>query len=236
MKFYKGYKGESKKEDEAIYKELNRLKSIVHERKSEVKFQASDYCNFFLFFIQTFSLFLQRISEFVFFFSVNGPALKGLAKAISLTTLSTFTANHMLINYSVMVFERAETPIDPYLQSIFLAFALILGSLSTTYFADILGRKILCIISFLGSAFGLLSLSLYHYLHLKDCDLSAFGWVPVASLSFVIFISAAGVMPLSMICGIEYLPPKVRVVLNVILFLISKCSFFHFFLLFSKHN
>lgn len=144
------------------------------------------------------------------FFIVNRSTLGGLTKAVILTGMSTFTANHTLINYSVMIFERAETSIDPYFQSIFLAIALILGSLSTTYFADILGRKTLCVISFLGSAFGLLSLSLYHYLHLKSYDLSAFAWVPVTSLSFVIFISAAGVMPMSMICGVEYLPPKVR--------------------------
>lgn len=114
----------------------------------------------------------------------------------------------------MLIFEKAETSFDPYLQSIFLAIALILGSLSTTYFADILGRKVLCIISFLGSAAGLLSLSLYHFLHLKNCDLSAFTWLPVTSLSLVIFISAAGIMPMSMIIGVEYLPPKVRIFLK----------------------
>lgn len=149
------------------------------------------------------------MNKIAFFFVVNGPALKGLAKAVILTALSTFTANYTLINYSVMIFEKADTCLDPYLQSIFLAIALISGSLSTTYFADILGRKTLCIISFLGSAVGLLSLSLYHYLHLKCYDLSAFTWIPVISLSFVIFISAAGIMPMSMICGVEYLPSKV---------------------------
>lgn len=137
--------------------------------------------------------------------------MKALAKAVILTTLSTFTANYTLINYSVMIFERADTEIDPYIQSIILGIFLILGSLSTQFFADILGRKILCLISFLGSAFGLLSLSVYHYFHLRDYNLSAFSWVPVTSLSFVIFISAAGIMPMSMIVGVEYLPPKVRI-------------------------
>lgn len=110
-----------------------------------------------------------------------------------------------------MIFKRAEAEIDPYIQSIILSLFLILGSLSTTYFADILGRKVLCLISFLGSAFGLLSLSVYHYFHLRGFDLSPFSWVPVTSLSFVIFISAAGIMPMSMIVGVEYLPPKVRI-------------------------
>lgn len=138
----------------------------------------------------------------------------------------------MLISYSVMVFQKADTPIDPYLQSIFLAVALIFGALSSSYFADILGRKVLCIISFLGSAVGLLSLSLYHFLHLNGSDLSAFAWVPVVSLSFVIFISAAGVLPMTMVCGVEYIPPKVRIsiktVTNKINFARNHCIFLKF--------
>lgn len=50
LKFYKSFKGKSKEEEEAIYKELERLKLIVHERKTEVKMQTSDFCNYFTYF------------------------------------------------------------------------------------------------------------------------------------------------------------------------------------------
>lgn len=108
-----------------------------------------------------------------------------------------------------MIFSKAETTIDAYVSSILLAVCLILGAFFSTGLADILGRKILNIISLFGSAIGLSVVSLFHYLNRNGYDLSAFAFVPATSLSFVIFISAAGIMPLSMICSVEYLPPKV---------------------------
>lgn len=53
-------------------------------------------------------------------------------------------------------------------------------------------------------------ISIYHYFNINGFDLSHFAWVPVMGLSFVIFISSVGVMPLAFICSVEYLPPKVR--------------------------
>lgn len=108
-----------------------------------------------------------------------------------------------------MIFEKVGKSVDPYISSIILAVALIFGSLATTYLADILGRRLLNIVSLFGSACGLLSMSLYHYLYVKDYDLSAFTWVPVISLSFVIFISSAGIVSLAFVCSVENLPTKV---------------------------
>lgn len=109
-----------------------------------------------------------------------------------------------------MILEKVGTTIDAYVSSILLAVALILGAFFSTALADILGRKILNVVSLFFSAVGLFAVSLFHYLNIhSEYDLSAFAWVPVASLFFVIFISAAGIMPLSLICSVEYLPPKV---------------------------
>lgn len=94
--------------------------------------------------------------------------------------------------------------------SIMLAVALILGSLFTTYLADTLGRKFLNLISLMGSAVGLFATALYHYLNINGYDLTGFAWVPVVSLSLVVFISSVGIMPLAFLCSVEYLPPKVR--------------------------
>lgn len=108
-----------------------------------------------------------------------------------------------------MIFEKVGKSLDPHISSIILAVALIFGSLATTYLADILGRRVLNILSLMGSAFGLLSMSIYHYLYVKDFDLSGFSWVPVISLSFVIFISSAGIVSLAFVCSVENLPTKV---------------------------
>lgn len=135
--------------------------------------------------------------------------MKGLGIGIALTTFSASSGSFTITSYAVIIFERLGTSLDPYVSSISIALALIFGSLSTTYLADKLGRKILVIISLIGSAIGLFATSLYHYFNTNGYDLSAFALVPVLSLSFVIFISSLGIIPLSFICSVEYLPPKV---------------------------
>lgn len=121
------------------------------------------------------------------------------------------TTSFAIVNYAVITLAKAETSMDPYISSILLAVALILGSLTTTYLADRLGRKKLCLTSLLGSACGLLAAALYRYLSLDGYDLAAFSWVPVVSLSLVVYISSAGILPLALVCSIECLPTKVCV-------------------------
>lgn len=140
---------------------------------------------------------------------VNRAALKGLGIGFALAIIAQLPANFILINYAVMIFEKVGQSVDPYISSIILAVALILGSLATTYLADILGRRVLNLVSLLGSAIGLLAMSLYYYLYVNGYDLSAFSWVPVISLSFVIFISSAGIVTLACVCSVENLPTKV---------------------------
>lgn len=121
-----------------------------------------------------------------------------------------------------MIFEKTGTKLNPYTSSIILGVALLLGSVLTTYMADSFGRKFLNIFSLVGSSFGLFAVSLYQYLNMNGHDMSAFAWVPVVSLSFVIFISSAGIFSLAFVCSVEYLPPKVRkkTEFNTILFIL----------------
>lgn len=136
--------------------------------------------------------------------------MKGLGIGLALHIFAQFSANNTITTYAVMIFQNAGTSLDSFASSIGLAIALIFGSLSTTYLADRMGRKVLNIVSLTGSAIGLLGTALYHYLYLHDYDLSAYNWMPVVNLSFVVFISSAGVMPLALVCSIENLPSKVH--------------------------
>lgn len=144
----------------------------------------------------------------------NREALKGIGISLVLTLFSQLTGNFTIINYSVMIFEKTGTSLNPYVSSILLGVALLLGSIFTSYLADKLGRKILILISLVGSAVGLFTVSIYQYANVNGYDLSAFAWVPVASLAFVIFISAAGILALSLVCSVEYLPSKVCEILT----------------------
>lgn len=100
--------------------------------------------------------------------------------------------------------------LDAYLSSIALAVMLIAGNLCTTNFADKFGRKTFLILSLLLSAAGLIALSSFLYLNKNGYNLSDYSWVPVVCLAFVVFISSAGIVPLSHVCRVENLPTKVR--------------------------
>lgn len=85
-------------------------------------------------------------------FSVNQCAIKGILIGITLVAISHSTTHYMITSYAVTIFQTLDSPkLDPNVASIVLAVALILGSLTTTTLADILGRKILILISLLVS-------------------------------------------------------------------------------------
>lgn len=120
----------------------------------------------------------------------------------------------MISSYSLIIFKSLKLGswIYPF-GLILLALALTCGSLATTYLVDKLGRKKLNLISLLCSAYGLLVTAFYHYLNVHGFNLPEwiFGWIPILSLSLVIFASSAGIIPLSLICGLESLPTKVSI-------------------------
>lgn len=140
----------------------------------------------------------------------NRSALKGIGIGIALTTFGQCTAIFAITSYAVTTFAKVPTTIDPYISSIILAVALIIGSLTTTY-CDKFGRKMLNLISLMGSACGLLATALYYYLNLRGfgSELSTHAWIPIVSLSSVIFFSSAGIATLASVCSVEYLPSKV---------------------------
>lgn len=135
-----------------------------------------------------------------------------------LSSVGHLTGFLVFITYAAHIFEQVgASQIDPNISSIAIAVVQLIGTLCTTRFSDTLGRKALLITSLLGTAFGMIVFALYSYLKHNGYTLSAFEWVPVASLSFVIFTASSGAVPLIFLCTAEGLPSKV---------------FFRFFLLY----
>lgn len=145
----------------------------------------------------------------VFCIAGNRDALKGLGIGILLAVFAQFTASLAITCYAVLIIKKSGTSLNPYTSSIVCAVTPIFGSLLSTYLADKLGRRVLNCISLTGCAIGLFGLSLYQYLKVHDNSLSSFDWFPVFCLSFVVFMASAGILPLSIICSVENLPPKV---------------------------
>lgn len=183
MKFYKGYKGESKEEDNAIKTEFEKLQKSLGANKKSVELHLSDF--------------------------LNRKALAGFGIGIVLVALAQLTPCLTIMTYGVLTFTKLGTPIDPHISSITLAISLILGSSATTYLADKLGRKKLNLISLLGTALALLATALYHYLGLIGYNLAAYSWIPYLTMSIVICVPGAGIVPLAVVCSAECLPTKV---------------------------
>lgn len=143
---------------------------------------------------------------------VNATALRGLSTGIMLASLAYLTGYLVFTTYAVVIFEEAGASyIDPYIASISLAVLQLIGNLCTTRFSDTLGRKVLLIISLLGSALGMFIFALYVHLRKSGHDMTAFEWIPVVSLSFVIFVASAGVVPLMFLSMVEHIPFKVNI-------------------------
>lgn len=136
--------------------------------------------------------------------------MRGILIGVTLAWLSLFPGSIAFLNYAVLIFEKSGTSkINPYTSSIISAIAQIIGCFFSAKLADSLGRKLLMIISFLGSASGLLVYALYLYLIQNGYNLSSYSWLPVTSISFIMFISSAGIYSLYSVCFIENLPSKV---------------------------
>lgn len=143
-------------------------------------------------------------------YPVNRSIIGRLSIGFVLAIVSMLTGCFTFISYAVFVFQQFEANIDPYASSILLAVMQIFGNLCSSQFADVLGRRFILIVSLLGSAVGLSSLASYSYFVSIGYDLSAYAWIPVWSLSFVIFIGSAGIVPLLGVCVVENLPLKVN--------------------------
>lgn len=139
----------------------------------------------------------------------NGTAIKGLIIGIAMAWFLQMTGCFIIINYASLIFQESSSVLDPHISSIVLAAVQIIGGVISTSLSDSFGRKIILIISIFGSGIGLFSTSLYLYFCQIGFDLSNYSVLPVICLSFVIFISSAGVAPLSNVCTVENLPPKV---------------------------
>lgn len=147
--------------------------------------------------------------ESIFSLVGNRKSISGLGVGIALVTLTQFTASFPIVSYAVIIFEKTGTSFNPYVSSIISAVSFLVGSLLTALLIEVLGRKLLAFISLVGSAIGLFAVSIYLFLKMIGFELSSFSWIPLVSLSLVIFLSSAGITPVSIIWAVEYLPLEV---------------------------
>ena len=88
----------------------------------------------------------------------------------------------------------------------------IVGTYVSAILVDSVGRRPLLLASSAGSILGLTTVGTFAYLHGHGMDLTAVDWIPVVSLSFVIFISNIGLVCLPFVMMTEMVTSKVRTI------------------------
>lgn len=134
---------------------------------------------------------------------------KALMIGLVLVTLNQLSGCFALIQYAAQVFADAGSEMDSKISSIIVGIIQLAGSYTSTLVMDRWRRKTLYIVTALGSCLGLTMMGVYAYLSVAKVDVSQLYWLPVASLSFVIFIASVGMLPLTFVILSEILPDKV---------------------------
>ncbi|XP_055309481.1 facilitated trehalose transporter Tret1-like isoform X1 [Sitodiplosis mosellana] len=187
LMFYKSVDGESSHETSLLQSEFEQIQRIEMERRRSAKIQPKDY--------------------------YNRAALKGIGIAIAMVWLFQSTGFFIIVNYASLIYKISGTALKIEISTIVLSVAQILGGLVATQLGDTFGRKTTLIISLFGSAIGLFTFAIHSYLRQNQCDVSHFTWVPEVCLSFVIFISSAGIVALANTFVVESFPPKISCLL-----------------------
>ncbi|XP_037042110.1 facilitated trehalose transporter Tret1-2 homolog [Bradysia coprophila] len=185
LRFYRNCKVGSDNEME-LQKELAKLIEIAERNKCEEKVKLKDF--------------------------LNPVSMRAMLIGPILMAVSQFSGTFTLVSYGATIFEESGSTMNPNLSTIILGCLQIAGTISTYFLIDRIGRKLLLTISCSGAAIGLSVMGIYCYLnkHQSNIDLSQYNWIPVVTLSFVIYISSIGIIPVPYIIISEVLPQKIK--------------------------
>lgn len=124
--------------------------------------------------------------------------------------VSQFSGTFTISSYAAMVFAATGSALPPNLSAIIMGTVQIFGTYCASTLIDRLGRKMLLLISTIGSAVALVVTGIYTYLRQTGHDVTSFNWLPVISISFYIYISAIGIIPVPYVLVNEIFPRKVK--------------------------
>ncbi|KAL5288084.1 hypothetical protein ACFFRR_008748 [Megaselia abdita] len=136
-------------------------------------------------------------------------AMKALFVGFGLMTLNQFSGGYTFINYAASIFELSYSDIDANLSTVIMGGVQIVGTLSSLVLVDILGRKMLLIISASGMCAGMFCGGLYQYLY-HIYDLTNVTWIPTVAISGVILFGSIGIFSATFVVFVELLPSKIR--------------------------
>ncbi|XP_055636851.1 facilitated trehalose transporter Tret1-2 homolog isoform X2 [Toxorhynchites rutilus septentrionalis] len=136
-------------------------------------------------------------------------AIRGISVGIFLMFLNQFCGVFAILTYAVSIFSESGSKLDPGTSAIIMGAIQIFGTVASFIFIDLAGRKILLVVSTLGTGLGLTSLGMFAWLVSHGSDLSNFDWIPIVSLSATVFMFCVGLCSIPFFVLPEMLPAKI---------------------------
>lgn len=146
------------------------------------------------------------------FLFISGDAATKRSFLIGLILMNSvcFSGAFTLSNYYETIFKEAGSSLTPTLSSIIVGTIQSVGVLSATLVIEKIGRKILTLTSAYLSALFLAILGTYAFLQEAGLDLNSFKWIPLASLSTLVFVASNGVTSVPYVIVGEIFKQNVR--------------------------
>lgn len=161
---------------------------------------------------------------------IVGRARKGFLVAVLFPLFNMMSASYVILTYGPNILKQAHSHFAPEISLIANAGVQILGTAVSSQLVDRKGRKFLLIVSLVGCALG--HATFYAFLAVVNAgvDVSAVDWLPIVCMSFIVFFAGIGIIPLTLICTLEYFDSKLRsvgltfgnIANNVLTFIIVK--------------
>lgn len=124
--------------------------------------------------------------------------------------MNQLTGVFALISYTSSIFEQSGSNLSPNASAIVIGAIQLLGSVFSMYAIDKTPRKVLYVLTCLGCILGLLGMGVHGLFSTLNFEFMAkLNWVPIVSLSVVIFVASVGILPLTFIILSEILPQNV---------------------------
>ncbi|XP_055636854.1 facilitated trehalose transporter Tret1-like [Toxorhynchites rutilus septentrionalis] len=141
---------------------------------------------------------------------LSKPTLKGILICVIVMMFHPMSGSVPLITFTDSIFRESGSDLPPATCAMIVAAIQLVGSYVSSVTVDKAGRKVLLITSALGCAICSATMGTYTFLNVVGVDLTYFKWIPVTTLSGLVFITAIGIAIVPFIIMPEILDPRVR--------------------------
>lgn len=140
---------------------------------------------------------------------ITKPALKSFAASLVLSLGYQCSGIFSFINYMSDIFKASGALFDVNTCTIIIGVVQIVGVYTSTIFVDIIGRRILMLISTLGVGLTCIAFGFFTYFA-EIYDLSHLNWLPLVLMIIIIYVGNIGLIGCFFIVLVELFPVKIR--------------------------